>query len=80
MKQRKYLIGTIYETFLQLVYVLKKQQITKVEFEMLKEKLFKQSMSLTNKQKLIFCCSQLYNFNLFRLMGVNRIFKYLILI
>ena len=79
MKQRKYLIGTIYETFLQLVYVLKKQQITKVEFEMLKKKLFNQSMNLTKMQKILFNCSQLYNFNLFRLMGVNRIFKYLIL-
>ena len=80
INQRKYLIGTIYETFLQLVYTLKKKQITKVEFEILKEKLFTQSMSLTNKQKIIFCCSQLYNFNLFRISGVNRIFKYLILI
>jgi hypothetical protein len=80
MNQRKYLIGTIYETFLQLVYVLKKQQITKVEFEMLKERLFTQSMGLTKMQKIIFYCSQLYNFNLFRVMGVNRFFKYLILI
>ena len=79
MKQRKYLIGTIYETFLQLVYVLKKQQITKVEFEILKKKLFNQSINLTKIQKILFNCSQLYNFNLFRLMGVNRIFKYLIL-
>ena len=79
MKQRKYLIGTIYETFLQLVYVLKKQQITKVEFEILKKKLFNQSINLTKIKKILFNCSQLYNFNLFRLMGVNRIFKYLIL-
>ena len=35
MSKRKYLIGTIYETFLQLVFTLKKQQITKVEFEIL---------------------------------------------
>lgn len=80
INQRKYLIGTIYETFLQLIFTLKKQQITRAEFEILKEKLFTQSMSLTNKQKIIFCCSQLYNFNLFRISGVNRIFKYLILI
>ena len=80
MNQRKYLIGTIYETFLQLVFTLKKQQITRAEFEMLKEKLFKQSMRLTKIQKIIFYCSQLYNFNLFRVSGVNRIFKYLILI
>ena len=80
MNQRKYLIGTIYETFLQLVYTFKKKQITKVEFEILKKKLFNQSMDLTNMQKIIFCCSQLYNFNLFRISGVNRIFKYLILI
>ena len=79
MNQRKYLIGTIYETFLQLVFTLKKQQITRAEFEMLKEKLFKQSMRLTKIQKIIFYCSQLYNFNLFRVSGVNRIFKYLIL-
>ena len=80
MKQRKYLIGTIYETFLQLVYVLKKKQISKVEFEILKEKLFKQSMYLTKMQKILFYCSQFYNFNLYRVMGVNRFFKYLILI
>ena len=80
MKQRKYLIGTIYETFLQLVYVLKKKQITKVEFEILKKKLFKQSMSITKMQKILFYCSQLYNFNLFRVMGINRFLKNLILI
>ena len=80
MKQRKYLIGTIYETFLQLVYVLKKKQITRAEFEILKEKLFKQSMYLTKMQKILFYCSQFYNFNLYRVMGVNRFFKYLILI
>ena len=79
MSKRKYLAGTIYETFLQLVYVFKKKQISKVEFEMLKKKLFNQSMNLTKMQKILFYCSQLYNFNLFRLMGVNRIFKYLIL-
>ncbi len=54
INQRKYLIGTIYETFLQLVYVLKKKQISKVEFEILKEKLFKQSMYLTKMQKILF--------------------------
>ena len=80
MSKRKYLIGTIYETFLQLVFTLKKQQITKVEFEILKKKLFNQSMNLTKMQKILFYCSQLYNFNLFRVMGVNRFFKYLILI
>ena len=80
IKQRKYLAGTIYETFLQLVYVLKKKQISKVEFEILKEKLFKQSMYLTKMQKILFYCSQFYNFNLYRVMGVNRFFKYLILI
>ena len=79
MSKRKYLIGTIYETFLQLVFTLKKQQITKVEFEILKKKLFNQSMSLTKIQKIIFCCSQFYNFNLFRVKGFNRFFKYLIL-
>ena len=80
INQRKYLIGTIYETFLQLIFTLKKQQITKEEFGILKEKLFNESMVLTNIQKIIFCCSQLYNFNLFRVSGVNRFFKYLILI
>ena len=80
MKQRKYLIGTIYETFLQLVYVLKKKQITRAEFEILKEKLFKQGMRLTKIQKVLFYCSQFYNFNLYRVIGVNRFFKYLILI
>ena len=79
INRRKYLIGTIYETFLQLIYTLKKQEITKVEFEILKEKLFTQSMSLTKMQKIIFCCSQLYNFNLYRVKGFNRFFKYLIL-
>ncbi len=79
INQRKYLIGTIYETFLQLIFTLKKQQITKVEFEILKKKLFNQSMSLTKIQKIIFCCSQFYNFNLFRVKGFNRFFKYLIL-
>ena len=79
INRRKYLIGTIYETFLQLIYTLKKQEITKVEFEVLKEKLFTQSMSLTKMQKIIFCCSQLYNFNLYRVKGFNRFFKYLIL-
>jgi len=80
MKQRKYLIGTIYETFLQLVYVLKEKQVTKVEFEMLKKKLFNQSMNITKIQKILFNCSQFYNFNSYRVMGVNRFFKYLILI
>ena len=79
MSKRKYLIGTIYETFLQLIFTLKKQQITKVEFEMLKKKLFNQSMVLTKIQKIIFCCSQFYNFNLYRVKGFNRFFKYLIL-
>ncbi len=79
MKQRKYLIGTIYETFLQLVFTLKIQQITRAEFELLKKKLFNQSVNLTKIQQILFCCSQLYNFNLFRVMGVNRFFKYLIL-
>ncbi len=79
INQRKYLIGTIYETFLQLIFTLKKQQITKVEFEMLKKKLFNQSMVLTKIQKIIFCCSQFYNFNLYRVKGFNRFFKYLIL-
>jgi hypothetical protein len=79
MKQRKYLIGTIYETFVQLIYVSKNKQITRAEFEILKKKLFNQSMSLTKIQKIIFCCSQFYNFNLFRVKGFNRFFKYLIL-
>ncbi len=80
MKQRKYLIGTIYETFLQLVYVLKKKQITRAEFEMLKKKLFNQSMNLTKIQKILFYFSQFYNFNLHRVKGINLFFKYLILI
>ncbi len=46
---------------------------------MLKKKLLIQSMNLTKIQKILFYSSQFYNFNLFRVMGVNRFFKYLIL-
>ena len=78
LKHRKYLIGTIYEVFLQTIYRLKMSSITSKEFDELENKLLHTQFHLSKWKLVLFSASKFYNLKLPRIPGVNKVIKQLL--
>ncbi len=78
LKHRKYLIGTIYEVFLQTIYRLKISSITSNEFDELQNKLLHTQFHLSKWKLVLFSASKFYNLKLPRIPGINKVIKQLL--
>lgn len=78
LKYRKYLIGTIYEVFLQTIYRLKMSSITSKEFDELENKLLHTQFHLSKWKLVLFSASKFYNLKLPRIPGINKVIKQLL--
>ena len=78
LKHRKYLIGTIYEVFLQTIYRLKISSITSKEFDELENKLLHTQFHLSKWKLVLFSASKFYNLKLPRIPGINKVIKQLL--
>ncbi len=78
LKHRKYLIGTIYEVFLQAIYRLKISSITSKEFDELENKLLHTQFHLSKWKLVLFSASKFYNLKLPRIPGINKVMKQLL--
>lgn len=69
----KKLLGTIYKTYLQLLFNYKLKKISKQDFQLLKSKLFNQNLltGLNTKSKVCFSLAHFFNLLPFRVPGVN---------
>lgn len=78
ISKQNYLLGTIYETLLQLTYHYRIKKINKPDFKFLKSKLLEGNPELKIKffKKVIFGIAQVYNIYCFRIPGVNKVFKF----
>lgn len=71
--------GTIYKTYLHLIYYFRKSFISAVEFRSLEKKLFSEVIvKKIGKKMLLINLSKWYNINLPRIYGINYIFNKLI--
>lgn len=77
-KHRKYLIGTIYEVFLQTIYRLKISSITSNQFDELENKLLHTQFHLSKWKLVLFSASKFYNLKLPRIPGINKVIKKLL--
>ena len=78
LKHKKYLIGTIYEVFLQTIYRLKNSSITSNEFDELENKLLHTQLHISKWKLVLFSFSKFYNLKLLRIPGINKVFKNLL--
>jgi glycosyltransferase involved in cell wall biosynthesis len=78
LKHRKYLIGTIYEVFLQTIYRLKMSSITSKEFDEFENKLLHTQFHLSKWKLVLFSASKFYNLKLPRIPGINKVIKQLL--
>ena len=78
IKQKKYLIGTIYEVFLQTIYRLKTASLTSNEFDDLENKLLHTEFHLSKWNLFLFSISKFYNLKLPRIPGINKVIKNLL--
>lgn len=69
------LIGTIYETYLQLLYHFKTKAITQEELRNLEQALLGGVKSLTPAKKKLLQLSKLYNLHIPRIPGINKVLK-----
>lgn len=75
-----YLSGTLYQTYVHLLYERKMNKISEVEFLLLETKLFSSKvfgMNLINK--LLFRLTRIYNLKNYKLVGINLLLKKLII-
>lgn len=80
-KLSKYLLGTIYQTYLQVLHHFKLKQISKNEFESLEQQLMRCQLvaELGFSKRKIFKFSKIYNLYFFRIPGMNQILKWIII-
>jgi glycosyltransferase involved in cell wall biosynthesis len=78
LKHKKYLVGTIYEVFLQTIYRLKRSSITSKEFDELENKLLRTQFHLSKWKLVLFSASKFYNLKLPRIPGINKGIKNLL--
>ena len=78
LKHKKYLVGTIYEVFLQTIYRLKRSSITSKEFDELENKLLRTQFHLSKWKLVLFSASKFYNLKLPRIPGINKVIKQLL--
>lgn len=80
-KKRRYLLGTIYQTRLQIIIHLKDSRISVEQFNILEKCLWTGSltMNLSVFKRIIFRFSKWYNLNLVRVPGINKLLSLLII-
>jgi glycosyltransferase involved in cell wall biosynthesis len=73
--KKNYLMGTLFKTYLQILYYYKTKHISKIEYLSLKNKLFNNEIlkHVNFKNKLCFYFSGFYNLLPFKIPGVNFI-------
>jgi len=78
---KKYLMGTIYQTYLQIIYNFKKKNISKSEMKQLEETIMASSIikEATLIKRTLFSFSGFMNVNFFRIPGLNSIIQKMIL-
>jgi glycosyltransferase involved in cell wall biosynthesis len=77
--QKKYLVGTIFETYIQLLVYLKRKELSTEDFNSLEKKLL-QPNRLKRIQRSIFSFVSFYNLHLPRVPGINLTLKKLLII
>ncbi len=77
---RRYLRGTIYQTYFQVLYHFKRKEISASEFGILEKKLLAHPLvtEAGGIKKQFFGISKLYNLYFFRIPGFNRVLKHLL--
>lgn len=77
---RPYLSGTVYETYLNLLYYYKTGQVTNAEFMSLEQQLLKPAIktAMSPFKRTLFTVARSYNLKSFRIPGINKIIKKLI--
>lgn len=78
--KQNYLLGTIYETYLQIIYNKKKKKIAQQQFHELEIALIDKNKikGLSAFKNFLFRISKLYNLYCFRVPGINRLIKNMI--
>jgi glycosyltransferase involved in cell wall biosynthesis len=79
-EHKKYLIGTIYETYIQLVFQLKTRKITAEEFSLLEKKTLNPFIKINKTQYILLSISKFYNLKLIRIPGINKTLKQLLIL
>jgi glycosyltransferase involved in cell wall biosynthesis len=79
--QKKYLLGTVYHTYFQLLFAHKNKEITKNEFYQLEEKLLNPNgvIKLTHLKKIYFSLLKYNNLGSLKLKGFNYLVNKLII-
>lgn len=80
-EESTHLLGTLYQTQIEVIHQRKNRHISKEEFKKLTERLSSCSilMTLNATKKLIFTLAIGYNIYLFRVPGLNKLFKHCLL-
>jgi len=78
-KNKKYLIGTIYETYIQLIFQFKTHKINTEQFLLLEKNILKQINLISKNQYFLFSISKFYNLRMYRIRGINKLLKKLII-
>jgi glycosyltransferase involved in cell wall biosynthesis len=79
-ENKKYLIGTIYETYIQLLFQFKTHKITSEEFSLLEKKILTQTNIISKNHYFLFSVSNFYNLNMLRIPGINKVIKKLLIL
>ena len=81
IKTQNYLLGTIYETHLQIIYNYKHKQLNKVDFKFLENKLIskKTVLGLSSFKLYLFKVAGFYNLYCVRIPGINKILKHILI-
>jgi glycosyltransferase involved in cell wall biosynthesis len=79
-ENKKYLIGTIYETYIQLLFQFKTHKITSEEFALLEKKTLNPFIKINKTQYVLLSISKFYNLKLIRIPGINKTLKQLLIL
>jgi glycosyltransferase involved in cell wall biosynthesis len=79
-ENKKHLIGTIYETYIHLLFQFKTHKITSEEFSLLEKKLLTQTNIISKNHYFLFSVSNFYNLNMLRIPGINKVIKKLLIL
>ena len=81
VKINKLLLGTIFQTYVQILLSYSLKKITKSEYELLEEKLIQYELVQDSGvfKKKVFKFMKFYNLYFIRIPGVNRFIKYLLI-
>lgn len=79
INNQKKLLGTIYKTYVQIIYAYKNKEISLLEYNALEKILFT-DIKLSNIHRAIFFLCKQYNLNVIRIKGVNKLLEAIIII